>query len=105
MYERKILLGFIRVHILHHAAHDPHGIYGAAMIEELTSHGYSISPGTLYPILHEMRNDQMLQTKRMIVSGKQRIVYTITNKGKKTLETLKQFIKELSDEVMDDEHH
>jgi len=105
MYERKILLGFIRVHILHHAACDAHGIYGAAMIEELKSHGYTISPGTLYPILHEMKKDHMLQTTKEIVQGKQRILYTITTKGKKTLETLKKFINELSDEVMSDEHN
>lgn len=100
MYERKILLGFIRVHILHHAAHDPKGIYGVAMIRELQSHGYSISPGTLYPMLHEMKKDQMIQAKKEIIDGKQRILYTITPKGLKTLENLKQFIKELSDEVM-----
>jgi len=105
MYERKILLGFIRVHILHHAAHDANGIYGVAMIEELKSHGYSISPGTLYPILHEMKKDHMLQTTKEIVQGKQRILYSITDKGKKTLETLKKFIKELSKEVMTDEHY
>ena len=100
MYERKILLGFIRVHILHHAQADPYGIYGIAMIKELQSHGYTISPGTLYPILHEMKTDNMIQPKKEIINGKQRIIYTITNIGKETLETLKQFIKELSEEVI-----
>ena len=42
--------GFIRLHVLHHAAEQP--IYGSWMIEELHSHGYDISPGTLYPMLH-----------------------------------------------------
>ena len=101
MYERKILLGFIRVHILHHAATDPHGIYGVAMIEELKSHGYTIRPGTLYPILHEMKNDDMIAATKEIIEGKQRIIYTITDKGTQTLNQLKQYIKELSDEVMD----
>lgn len=100
MYERKILLGFIRVHILHHAAEDTDGIYGAAMIEELKSHGYTISPGTLYPILHEMQKDGMIQSKTTTIRGKQRKNYLITQKGRQTLETLKQFIQELSKEVM-----
>jgi DNA-binding PadR family transcriptional regulator len=100
MYERKILLGFIRIHILHHAAHDPHGVYGGALIDELKTHGYKISPGTLYPILHEMKKDHMIQDKKEIIKGKQRIIYTITTKGEQTLTHLKQYINELSKEVI-----
>ena len=37
MYEKKILLGFIRVHILHHANIDG-GVYGVEMINELKNH-------------------------------------------------------------------
>ncbi len=37
-------------HVLHHAACEP--VYGLAMIEELARHGYRLSAGTLYPILH-----------------------------------------------------
>ncbi len=99
MYERKILLGFIRVHILHHAKVD-NGIYGLEMIEELASHGYSISPGTLYPILHDMQKNKLLKLEEKNVEGKIRKIYTITEKGKKTLEKLKKFIEELSGEVI-----
>lgn len=99
MYERKIILGFIRVHILHHAE-EPQGIFGTEMIEELGSHGYSISPGTLYPILHEMKNDGVLSAKKQIHQGKQRIVYKLTPKGKQTLRRLRTFVKELSEEVI-----
>jgi PadR family transcriptional regulator PadR len=42
--------GLIRRHILHHAAETP--LYGSWMIEELREHGYEISPGALYPMLH-----------------------------------------------------
>ncbi|MDG6228987.1 MAG: helix-turn-helix transcriptional regulator [Candidatus Thermoplasmatota archaeon] len=100
MYEQKILLGFIRVHILHHAATDPQGIYGTAMREELKRHGYNISPGTLYPILHEMMNNGLLTSKPIIVNGKQRKIYHATQKGRETLTILKQSIKELSNEVI-----
>ena len=41
---RKLFLGFIQIHILHHAAKAP--FYGAWMMEELAHHGYDISAGT-----------------------------------------------------------
>jgi DNA-binding PadR family transcriptional regulator len=46
------LAGFIRLHILHHAVEGE--IYGQWIIEELARHGYKLSPGTLYPMLHAM---------------------------------------------------
>jgi len=42
--------GLIRLHILYHACKEP--IFGAAISEELSRHGYNMSPGTLYPMLH-----------------------------------------------------
>ena len=42
--------GLIRLHVLHHAVREP--VYWLAMIEELGRHGYKLSAGTLYPILH-----------------------------------------------------
>jgi hypothetical protein len=44
---RHFFNGFIRLHILYHAAKDP--IYGAEIAEELIRHGYRVSQGTLYP--------------------------------------------------------
>ena len=99
MYEKKILLGFIRVHILHHAAEND-GIYGIWIMEELGRHGYKISPGTLYPILHEMEQNGMLRRKNVNIDGKIRKVYRVTGKGKKTLNNLKNFVSELSEEVI-----
>lgn len=99
MIERKILLAFIRVHILYHATNDTDGIHGAAMITELQNHGYSISPGTLYPILHHLKKDGILQVHTKTVNGKQRKQYTTTEKGKETLHNLIDFIRELSKEV------
>jgi DNA-binding PadR family transcriptional regulator len=100
MYKRKILLGFIRAHILHHAASDE-GVYGTWMMNELKEHGYSISPGTLYPILHEMEDDGSLEAEDMTVEGKVRKVYRITPMGAEVLSELKGFIDELSREVLD----
>jgi len=99
MYERNIILGFIRIHILHHAA-EKTGIYGVEMIKELERHGYKISPGTLYPILHKMKKDKMLKTEKTNVNGKIRKIYRTTSKGEKTLKNLTIFVKELSQEVL-----
>jgi len=50
--QREILLGFWKIHILHHAAEGP--VVGQWMLQELRHHGYEVSPGTLYPLLHRM---------------------------------------------------
>jgi len=76
---RKLFLGFIHIHILHHAKEHP--IFGVWMLEELREHGYSISSGTLYPILHSMESDGLLLKEDRNVEGKIRKYYTITEKG------------------------
>lgn len=50
--QRKILLSFWKVHILYHAAQG--SVVGQWMICELSSHGYEVSPGTMYPLLSRM---------------------------------------------------
>jgi hypothetical protein len=42
--DRDIVGGLIRLHILHHAAEE--AIFGLGIIDELTHHGYKLSPGT-----------------------------------------------------------
>ena len=84
---------------MHHASEN-NGIYGVEIIKELESHGYTISPGTLYPILHEMKNDGVLKLQKIIVNGKVRKIYKLTSKGSKTLEKLKRFVTELSKVVI-----
>ena len=56
-----LLTGFIRLHILHHAAEQE--IYGQWMIDELAHHGYRLSPGTLYPMLHAMERNGYLTSR------------------------------------------
>jgi len=99
MYEKKIMLAFARVHILHHAG-EKRGIYGAWMMEELSGHGYSMGPGTLYPILHDMEKEGLLTSEDVTVSGKVRKVYHLTDDGRKTLGSLKKLIRELYGEVI-----
>ena len=94
---RKLFLGFISVHILHHAKEEP--FFGLWMIEELEHHGYNMSPGTLYPLLHSMEKDGLLDSEERNVNGKIRKYYRITPLGEEVLTQLKSKTKELSKEV------
>ncbi len=94
---RKLFLGFIQIHILHHAKKEP--LFGAFMIEELKHHGYDISPGTLYPIFHNLEKSSMLTVESKVVEGKVRKYYSITPKGEEVLKEAKLKIKELTLEL------
>jgi len=94
---RKFLLGFIQIHILHHARHEP--VYGAWMIEELHSHGYEMSPGTLYPLLHSMESNGLLQKEDIVVDGKIRKYYKITELGEMVLVEARKKAYELFKEI------
>ncbi len=94
---RKLFLGFIHVHILHHAKEEP--IFGAFMIDELKSHGYDISPGTLYPIFHSLEKAELLTVENKNVEGKIRKYYSITKKGEQVLIEAKKQAKELVREL------
>ena len=95
--QRKLFLGFIYIHILHHASEDK--IYGAWMIKELEEHGYNMSPGTLYPIFHTLENDNLLKSATKTVNGKNRKYYSITPKGEKFLKESREKLKELTNEI------
>jgi len=98
---RGVFLAFVRVHVLHHAAAGQ--VFGLEMIEELRHHGYSIGPGTLYPILHNLESAGCLRATQEVVNGKQRKYYVATAKGKRTLAELRKKIRELVREVLREE--
>src|SRR4051794_41907875 len=64
---RDFFLGFVKIHILHHAAQEP--IYGLAMIDELRRHGYEVSPGTIYPVLHTLEAGGYLSREERVIGG------------------------------------
>jgi PadR family transcriptional regulator PadR len=96
---RKLFLGFIQIHILHHAKEHP--IFGLWMLEELREHGYNISSGTLYPIFHSMETDGLLDKEEKNVEGKIRKYYRITEKGKGILIEARKKAYELFKEIKD----
>ncbi len=99
--EREILLSFWKVHILHHAGEQP--VHGHWIAAELRRHGYEISPGTLYPLLGRLQRRGWLVCKSDRRSGpRARKDYRLTAKGKKVLELVREQIKELYEEVVDE---
>jgi DNA-binding PadR family transcriptional regulator len=97
--EREILLSFWKVHILHHAAEEP--LHGQWMMAELRRHGYEISAGTLYPLLHRMERLGWLRSKADLRKGKRaRRDYRLTPAGAKVLGVLREQVKELYREVV-----
>ncbi|MBZ0180135.1 MAG: PadR family transcriptional regulator [Melioribacteraceae bacterium] len=97
---RDLLLGFVKVHILHHADKEP--IFGQEFHEELKRHGYDLSFGTLYPIFHKLEADGYLKSKKENINGKIRRYYSITATGKKLLNKAKEQAKELVEELYED---
>ena len=83
--------------MLVHAAHEP--IFGLAMMEELTRHGYRIGPGTLYPLLHGLERSGLLKSTLKTVAGRKRRVYRITDAGKKSLAKASAKVDELHHEL------
>lgn len=94
---RDLFLGFIRIHILYHACKEP--IFGLDMIRELQRHGYQLSPGTIYPILHDMESNGYLSSRREVVEGKVRKYYTATPEGTALLGEAVQKARELLREI------
>jgi PadR family transcriptional regulator, regulatory protein PadR len=95
---REILLGFWKVHILHHAADQP--VVGQWMLGELRRHGYDISPGTLYPLLKRMERNGWLRCEVEGHGGpRARRYYHLTREGRQVLDTVLRMLGELHDEV------
>lgn len=97
--EQGLYSGLIRLHILHHACREP--IFGLGMIEELARHGYRLSPGTLYPIMHGLEKMGLLRSNKQLVNGKNRRVYSATKTGRKTLDKARQRVRELFGELFE----
>lgn len=98
---RQLYSGLIRLHILHHAAKE--GIFGLGMIEELARHGYKLSPGTLYPVLHGLEGNGLLSSEEHNLAGKIRRVYRATPAGQRVLKAAKEKVRELFGELFKDE--
>jgi PadR family transcriptional regulator PadR len=95
---RQFFLGFVKIHILHHASEEP--VCGVDLVQELSSHGYRLSPGTLYPTLHGLQAAGYLKCHLELRSGRRRRIYSITRAGIKALTQARRQIRELTKEVI-----
>lgn len=93
--------GLIRLHILHHAAKGP--IYGLGIIEELGRHGYRLSPGTLYPLLHGLERRGYLRSSEVRSGRHARRLYRATSQGRRALAGAREKVQELFGELFEAE--
>lgn len=99
--DRDLYSGLIRLHVLHHATEEP--IFGLGMIEELARHGYRISPGSLYPLLHGLEKKGYLRATELRNGKSLRKVYQATPLGRKALAAARNKVRELFRELIEGE--
>jgi len=97
--DRDLYSGLIRLHVLHHAVRE--SIFGLGMVEELARHGYRISPGTLYPLLHGLEKRGYLRSTEVANGKSRRKVYRATAAGRKALQTAEARVRELLREMIE----
>lgn len=97
--DQELLSGLIRIHMLYHACKEP--IFGLGMIEELQRHGYKISAGTLYPMLHGLEKRGLLRSRKIRLGRRGRRVYRATSLGRAALAKAKEKVKLLLGELLE----
>src|SRR5438874_1675356 len=91
---RDMIQGLVRLRILRAAALSP--VSGVELSRDLATAGHQVSPGTLYPLLHDMEKAGWVKSTGKTVKGKRRRYYRATKKGRSQLEqavmVLNQFL-------------
>jgi PadR family transcriptional regulator PadR len=95
---REFYSGLIRLHILHHACEEP--VFGLGIIEELARHGYKLSAGTLYPMLHGLERKGYIRSHSERSGSQSRRLYRATPLGRKALKMAKGKVRELFEELI-----
>jgi DNA-binding PadR family transcriptional regulator len=90
--------GAVRLHVLHHAAEDE--VSGVWLTAELARHGYRISPGTLYPLLHGLEKAGLLASVQRREAGRVRRCYAATPAGCAALAEARGVLAELTGELL-----
>jgi PadR family transcriptional regulator PadR len=72
---------------LHLLARKPmHGYELVQAIKASTRHAFEFGEGCIYPILHRLEADRMLSARRETVAGRSRVVYQVTDEGRRQFE-------------------
>ena len=72
------------------------------MIEELARHGYKVSPGMLYPLLHGLEAKGLLRSSPVKRGRSKRRVYKASAEGRAALAAAKTKVRELFQELLED---
>jgi PadR family transcriptional regulator, regulatory protein PadR len=99
-HDQDLYGGLIRLHILHHASKGP--VFGLWFIEELARHGYKLSPGTLYPLLHGLEWKGYLRSTNERSGKSSRRMYRATPLGRKVLVAAREKVSELFGELLEE---
>ena len=99
MTDKDLYGGLIRLHILHHAAEKP--VFGLGIIDDLQRHGYELSAGTVYPMLHGLEKKGYLTSRHERTGRRERRVYEITEQGQVALVEARAKVKELFGELIE----
>jgi PadR family transcriptional regulator, regulatory protein PadR len=77
-------------------------LYGYEMtqsVKEITKGKIELTFGALYPILHKLEKEGVVQTESEVVNNRNRIYYSLTESGKSTahekIEELEEFLNTL----------
>ncbi len=91
---RDMVNGLVRLRILHGATLSP--VSGVDLSNDLARAGHKVSPGLLYPLLHDMEKAGWVKSTGKTVKGKRRRYYRATKKGRaqvdQALIALEQFL-------------
>lgn len=99
--KQDLFSGLIRLHVLHHACERP--VYGLWIIEELGRHGYKLSPGTLYPVLHTLERRGLLRSEKHRNGRHIRRLYRVTPAGRRAMKDARRKVQELFGELFEHE--
>ena len=67
-------------------------MYGYELVREIkkvTNEAISLGEGVIYPVLHSLERNGSLKARRKAVSGRTRVYYSLTKKGRGRLEKLR----------------
>ena len=102
MYSKELTKGTLQPIILKLLS-DSEKMYGYEItqkVKDLTQGKIDISEGALYPILHKLEADGILETEKVYIGKRVRKYYTVTGSGKTAAENvtreISDFIKTLS---------
>lgn len=81
---RMSLSRFFMLHVLHH--NPVHGYEITKQVAAITQGCCAPTEGSLYPVLREFVEAGLVDVKAVVVSGRERKVYTLTPAGKRAYE-------------------